>query len=162
MFEDKNGDRFAVINFHGAVCSADYTGYENMTSEQRNQQALAWRIDNVRQIIEIKDRIVAKHGSIPIMVTGDYNFNSTSEPYKNLTAAGFTEAELIARESRLENYKSYYSYGSATSLGTGKSIDHIFMINDIDFVAHNIVGDSIAFTASDHMPVYADFNVKAK
>lgn len=162
LFEDRSGEQFAVINFHGAVCSASYKGFENMTSEERNQQALEWRIDNVRQVIEIKDRITSTYGNIPVMVLGDYNFNSTSQPYKNLTNAGFTEAENIARESRLAGYKSYYSYGSATALAKGNSIDHIFQINNVDFVVHNIAGDEIAFTASDHMPVYADFNIKKK
>lgn len=158
LFEDKNGARFAVINFHGAVCSASYKGFENMTDAERSQQALTWRIDNVRQIIEIKDRIFKKHGTLPLMVTGDYNFNSSSEPYKNLTAGGFEEAELIAK-NKTAGYKTYYKFGSTTTAQKGLSIDHIFRINGIDFISFNTVRDPIAFTASDHIPVYADFNV---
>jgi len=158
LFEDKNGARFAVINFHGAVCSASYKGFENMTDAERAQQALTWRIDNVRQIIDIKDRIFKKHGALPLMVTGDYNFNSSSEPYKNLTAGGFEEAEVIAK-NKTDGYKTYYKFGSTTTAQKGLSIDHIFKINGIDFISFNSVRDSIAFTASDHIPVYADFNV---
>jgi len=158
LFEDKSGARFAVINFHGAVCSASYKGFENMTDAERSQQALTWRIDNVRQIIEIKDRIFAKHGALPLMVTGDYNFNSSSEPYKNLTAGGFEEAEIIAK-NKTAGYKTYYKFGSTTTAQKGLSIDHIFKINGIDFINYNTVRDSTAFTASDHIPVYADFNV---
>lgn len=160
VFKDKNGETFAVINFHGAVCSADYKGYENMTSAERNQIALNWRIDNVRQIIEIKDRILKKQGEIPVMVMGDCNFNQDSVPYANMTKAGFVTAEKTARLSKVTGYATYFNYG--TSIKTGKSIDHIFQLGGIDFVAHMIVRDKLVETASDHCPVYTDFNITKK
>lgn len=161
VFEDKqSGETFAVINFHGAVCSADYKGFENLTSAERNAQALAWRIDNVRQILERKDEIIKKHGNIPTMVTGDCNFKINSEPYTNLTNAGFVDAEFSARISKVTGYTTSFSYGS--TFKSGDSIDHIFQLNDIDFVVHNIVRDSEVLTASDHCPVYTDFNIKKK
>lgn len=160
VLKDKNGETFAVINFHGAVCSESYKGYENMTSAERNQIALNWRIDNVRQIIEIKDRILKKQGEIPVMVMGDCNFNQDSVPYANMTKAGFVTAEKTARLSKVTGYATYFSYG--TSIKTGKSIDHIFQLGGIDFVAHMIVRDKLVETASDHCPVYADFNITKK
>lgn len=158
VLETKDNKTFAVINFHGAVCSGSYKGYESLTAAERAAQALAWRLDNVRQILELKDRIVKAHGSIPIMVTGDCNFNSDSEPYKNITAAGFAEAEVLAKETTT-GYKTSYSYGSISQAASGLSIDHIFMINGIDFVYYNSIRESIAFTASDHLPIYSDFNI---
>lgn len=160
VLKDKNNETFAVINFHGAVCSADYKGYENMSDAERAQIALNWRIDNVRQVIEIKDRIIQKQGDIPVMVMGDCNFNSDSVPYVNMTKAGFVTAETTARLSRVTGYATYFSYG--TSIKTGKSIDHIFQIGGIDFVTHMIVRDKLVETASDHCPVYTDFNIKKK
>ena len=160
VFKDKSNETFAVINFHGAVCSADYKGYESMTSAERNQIALNWRIDNVRQVIEIKDRIIKKQGDIPVMVMGDCNFNQDSVPYANMTKAGFVTAEETARLSKVTGYATYFSYG--TSIKTGKSIDHIFQLGGIDFVAHMIVRDKLVETASDHCPVYTDFNITKK
>ena len=160
VLKDKKGESFVVINFHGAVCSADYKGYESMTSAERNQVALNWRIDNVRQIIEIKDRILKKHGELPVMVMGDCNFNQDSVPYANMTKAGFVTAEKTARLGKVTGYATYFSYG--TSIKTGKSIDHIFQLGGIDFVSHMIVRDKLVETASDHCPVYTDFNITKK
>ena len=158
VFEDAAGVKFALINYHGAVCSNSYKGFENFTSSQLSQQALEWKLDNVVQIIEIKNAIVAEFGNIPIMVSGDNNFNSSSEPYKNIIADGFVDAEISARVSRVTGYKTSYSYGDAP--GNGLSIDHIFGLNGVDLVTHSIIRGSDVWKASDHSPVYVDFNLK--
>lgn len=157
VFEDKNGVKFALINYHGAVCSNSYKGFENYTSAQLSDQATTWKLDNVVQVIEIKNAIVAEFGNIPIMVSGDNNFNSSSQPYKNLTADGFVDAELTARVSKMTGYKTSYSYGSIP--GSGLSIDHIFGLNNVDFAVHYIVRGDDVWKASDHCPVYVDFNI---
>lgn len=158
VFEDATGAKFALINYHGAVCSNSYKGFENFSSSQLSQQALEWKLDNVVQVIEIKNAIVAEFGNIPIMVSGDNNFNSSSQPYTNITAEGFADAEITARVSRMTGFKTSYSYGDAP--GSGLSIDHIFGLNGVDFVAHSIVRGSDVWKASDHSPVYVDFNLK--
>lgn len=157
VFEDKNGVKFALINYHGAVCSNSYKGFENYTSAQLSDQATTWKLDNVVQVIEIKNAIVAEFGNIPIMVSGDNNFNSSSQPYKNLAADGFVDAELTARVSKMTGYKTSYSYGSVP--GSGLSIDHIFGLNNVDFAFHYIVRGDDVWKASDHCPVYVDFNI---
>ncbi len=158
VLEDATGAKFALINYHGAVCSNSYKGFENFTSSQLSQQALEWKLDNVVQVTEIKNAIIAEFGNIPIMVSGDNNFNSSSEPYKNITAEGFADAEITARISRMTGYKTSYSYGNAP--GSGLSIDHIFGLNGVDFVVHAIVRGDDVWKASDHSPVYVDFNLK--
>lgn len=157
VFEDKNGAKFALINYHGAVCSNSYSGFENYTSSQLTNQANEWKLDNVVQVLEIKNAIISEFGDIPIMVSGDNNFNSSSQPYKNLTADGFVDAELTARISKVTGYKTSYSYGSVP--GSGLSIDHIFGLNNVDFVVHYIVRGDDVWKASDHCPVYVDFNI---
>lgn len=157
VFDDNNGARFALINYHGAVCSNSYKGFENFTSAQLTEQATTWKLDNVVQVLEVKQAIVAEFGNIPIMVSGDNNFNSSSQPYKNLAADGFTDAELTARVSRMTGYKTSYSYGNVP--GEGLSIDHVFGINGVDFVYHGIVRGDDVWNASDHCPVFVDFNL---
>ena len=157
VFDDNNGARFALINYHGAVCSNSYKGFENFTSAQLTEQANTWKLDNVVQVLEIKQAIIAEFGNIPIMVSGDNNFNSSSQPYKNLAADGFTDAELTARIERMTGYKTSYSYGNVP--GEGLSIDHVFGINGVDFVAHGIVRGDDVWNASDHCPVFVDFNL---
>lgn len=158
VFEDMSGQKFALINFHGAVCSNSYKGFENYTSTQLSQQALEWKLDNVVQVLEIKSAITEKYGDIPIMISGDNNFNSSSQPYINLTSEGFVDAELTARVSSMTGYKTSYSYGTVP--GEGLSIDHIFGINGLDFVVHGIVRGDDVWKASDHSPVFVDFNLK--
>jgi endonuclease/exonuclease/phosphatase (EEP) superfamily protein YafD len=58
----------------------------------------------------------------------------------------------------MTGYKTSYSYGDAP--GNGLSIDHIFGLNDIDFVEHAIVRGADVWKASDHCPVFVDFNLK--
>ncbi len=156
VFEDKNGQKFALINYHGAVCSNSYSGFENYTSAQLSAQANEWKLDNVVQIIEIKNAIISEFGDIPIMVSGDNNFNSNSQQYINMSADGFVDAEVTARVSRVTGYKTSYSYG--TIPGEGLSIDHVFGLNNVDFVVHYIVRGDDVWKASDHCPVYVDFD----
>jgi endonuclease/exonuclease/phosphatase family metal-dependent hydrolase len=158
VFEDNTGAKFALINYHGAVCSNSYKGFENFSSSQLSQQALEWKLDNVVQVIEIKNAITAEFGNIPIMVSGDNNFNSSSQPYTNITADGFVDAEVVSRVSKMTGYKTSYSYGNVP--GDGLSIDHIFGLNGVDFVVHSIVRGDDVWKASDHCPVYVDFNLK--
>lgn len=156
VFEDAEGNVFADVNFHGAVCSASYKGFESMSSEERAEQARTWRDGNARQILEIIGRIEDRFGTIPIMVNGDCNFTSSSTAYSIITSAGLTDSELTARLGRVSGYQTYFSYG--TKIKSGLSIDHIFGRNAIDFVEHYIVRDDNVLTASDHCPVYVDFN----
>ena len=158
VFKDKDGNKFALINYHGAVCNNSYAGFESYTKEQLNAQALEWKIDNVVQVIEIKTAILEKYGNIPVMVSGDNNFNSKSQPYKDIINAGFCDAETTARVSKMTGYATSYTYGNTP--GTGNSIDHVFAIGGIDFVAHSIIRDDDVWKASDHCPVYVDFNIK--
>lgn len=158
VFEDKEGAQFAVIDFHGAVCSNAYKGYENYTRAQLNEQSSVWRTGNVKQVLEVRERICAKYGDIPLMVNGDCNFTSTSTQYKQITDSGMYDAEFTARLGTVTGFKTYFDYG--TPIKTGPSIDHIFGVNGIDFVEHYIVRDKLVLTASDHCPVYVDFNPK--
>lgn len=158
VFEDKEGKRFALINFHGAVCSNSYSGFEDYTKQQLTAQALEWKLDNVAQTLEVVDSIKNKYGNIAIMISGDHNFNSSSQPYANLVAKGFFDAEHTARIERTTGYKTSYTYGKTA--GEGLSIDHIFGDSGVDFVAHHIVRDADVWKASDHCPVYVDFNLK--
>lgn len=157
VFDDVNGSRFCMINFHGAVCSASYKGYENMSDSERSAIAAAWRLDNVRQILEVRDRLYTKYGTMPTTVNGDCNFNSSSEPYKKLVEAGFAEAELTAAKIVKSGYKTSYSYGKKP--GTGLSIDHIFGENGILFMTYDVIIDDEAFTGSDHYPIIADMRI---
>ena len=157
VFEEKaSGKKFAMINFHGAVCSASYSGYENKSSEERSEIANNWRIDNVRQILDVRSRLISKYGEIPMTVNGDCNFNEQSVPYANLVAAGFADCEKTAEKIITTGFKTSYSYSSGIP-GTGLSIDHIFGQGGVVFKSFDIIRTNTVATASDHTPIYTDF-----
>mgnify|MGYP001024666329 FL=1 len=158
VLEDKTGGVFAVIDFHGAVCTNTYKGFENYTSAQLAEQAGIWKTDNVKQTLEVRDRICAAYGNIPLIINGDCNFNDTSTQYRQMTDGGMYDAEFSSRLRSVTGYKTSFSYG--TQITSGHSIDHIFGTNGIDFVEHNIALESKVTSASDHCPVYVDFNLQ--
>ncbi len=160
VFDTKDG-RFAMINFHGAVCSAKYSGYENMTDDERAAIAAGWRLDNVRQILEVAARITAKYGEIPMTVNGDCNFTASSAPFARLTDAGFADSEATAEKKIKAGYKTSYSYASGIP-GTGASIDHIFGKNGVRFLTYDVIRTPAVQTGSDHTPIYTDLALDAK
>lgn len=132
----ESGRRFAVINLHGAL-QAD------------------WRVDNVRQMLELKERIKSEYGDIAVIFTGDFNFKNEEAAYRSVMDAGLTEAEISA-EVRMEGYATWHPVGYVP--GNGKSIDHIFYHPDeVTALRHHIAfADGFEITASDHCAVWAD------
>lgn len=157
VFDYKDGGRFAVINFHGAVCSNTYKGYENMTSDERSAIADQWRTGNVKQVLEIRDSIVSKYGDIPITINGDCNFSRASAQYATVISSGFVDCEETAAKKLNAGYKTSYKYADGIP-GPGNSIDHIFGTPGVYFALYDTVRDEYVRRGSDHTPVYTDFN----
>lgn len=154
-FKD-SGKIFAVTNYHGAVASKDYEGYENYSDEQITQLAVKWTYGNVQQLLEILAAIKAEHGDIPFLCAGDFNFDKNMSAYKLATDSGMVEAETHATVSRCEGYRGTHTPG--TPARYGNTIDHIFY--DPNYVTAYVhytgatTEDELA--ASDHLMVYAD------
>ena len=151
-----SGKTFAVTNYHGAVASKDYEGYENYSDEQITQLAVKWTYGNVQQLLEILAAIKAEHGNIPFLCAGDFNFDKNMSAYKLATDLGMVEAETHATVSRCEGYRGTHTPG--TPARYGNTIDHIFY--DPNYVTAYVhytgatTEDELA--ASDHLMVYAD------
>lgn len=157
----ETGKTFAVVNMHAAVISTDYKGFETMPAAERNTLVNEWRVDNVRQMLEVRDNIQAKHGTIAVMFTGDFNFNSDSAAYSATKKAGLTEAEVSATGKKTTGYASY-SGTAGKAPGSGKTIDHIFYDPDeVTALRHHIARDEVyEYSASDHCAVWADVMIK--
>ena len=153
---NETGKTFCVINLHGAVLSNSYSGYEGMSSAEMNAIVSVWRVDNVRQMLAKCAEIEAKYGDLPVMFTGDFNFNSSSEAYRAVLAAGLTEAEVSATGKRVTGIGTWHTVGVAP--GNGKSIDHIFYDpSDVTALRHHIANaEGFEIDASDHCAVWAD------
>ena len=133
----ETGKTFCVINLHGTLM-------------------IDWRMDNVREMLELKESIKSKYGDISVLSTGDFNFNSDEITYQLIRDAGLTEAELSAAV-RMEGLGTWHPVGVAP--GIGKSIDHIFGLNAVHFYVHGIIRGEDVYRASDHCPVYVDFGL---
>ena len=133
---NETGKTFCVINLHGAL-QAD------------------WRVDNVRQMLELKETVKSQYGDIPVLFTGDFNFKNTEAAYQSTLDAGLTEAEVSA-DIRMEGYATWHPVGVAP--GIGKSIDHIFYHpDDVTALRHHIaMAEGFELDASDHCAVWAD------
>lgn len=158
---NETGKTFAVINMHGAVISTDYKGFETMPSGERSKLVNEWRVDNVRQMLDIRTDIQNRHGKIAVFFTGDFNFNSDSDAYRATKAAGLTEAEVSATGKKTTGYASY-SGTAGKAPGMGKSIDHVFYHPDEAVaIRHHIARDEVyEYSASDHCAVWADVAIK--
>ena len=158
---NETGKIFAVVNMHGAVISTDYKGFETMPSSERSKLVNEWRVDNVRQMLDVRTEIQNKHGNIAVFFTGDFNFNSDSDAYRATKAAGLTEAEVSATGKKVTGYASY-SGTAGKAPGVGKSIDHIFYHPDeATALRHHIARDEVyEYSASDHCAVWADVYIK--
>lgn len=133
------GKNLCVINLHGALVAE-------------------WRVDNVRQMLELKESVKSKYGDIPVLFTGDFNFASMEAAYQVTLDAGLTEAEVSA-DTRMTGLGTWHPVGTAPSVGN--SIDHIFYHpDDAHALRHHIaMADGFEIKASDHCAVWADMKL---
>lgn len=95
--------------------------------------------------------------SLPVIYTGDYNCDVTSEPVRKLTESGF-----LYDSRALAGKNVYGPVGSLHSFNTAKTplrrIDHVIVNDKVTVDSYRIVDDELTtgkFT-SDHMPVLVD------
>jgi len=153
-------ETFGVVNIHGSLWSDSYVLPEGKTHEDMHAIASAeWKPDNIRQMYDRTNAIIANHGNIPILWTGDYNFDLTHEAYKkateeyNMHDAGFSATDAIDKD-----IFTWHPVGSRNDPNeTRGSIDHIFGNDKVIFRVHNICDDTDEeVAASDHYAVFAD------
>ena len=99
-------------------------------------------------------KFIAEKAGIPMVITGDFNCQSTTTAYKTLVSCGISNSYDIAEKRE----------GGATFHGNGSSskvIDFIFVDPDQVYVTHyNVCNEKInGGYVSDHHPVYIKFNV---
>ena len=160
VFEEKESEQILIdLNFHGAVCTANYDGYEDYTDEERQAIAASWRLGNVTQLMEKAEELKAQFGEVGVCFSGDCNFDEDSKAYKKAMEEGYFDAEISATEARCQDgLKTSHTLGAAPI--EGKSIDHIFADGNLWLKAHDIERSSKALKASDHCPIIADISME--
>lgn len=155
VFEElSSGQKFAVINVHGALWGSSYTLPDGKTYAQMREEAKLWRVDNIRQMNDRRNEILKEYPDIPCLWTGDFNFDKTTEAYKAAINYGMKDAEFSATVKSDAGTKSLHGVGSLPE--SGNTIDHIFGNDKVIFRIHKICQSLDDVKGSDHCPVYAD------
>lgn len=132
------GKKFIVMSTHWDLGS-------NPTYQQIHSDEMA------ALAIELQNRY-----EVPVVTTGDYNVNETSQYYKNfLDLTGFKDAKYTA-EVINRACVTGHSLGSTPNTQPGNAIDHIFANDGFSFKYYNVIVDKTTVDASDHCPIYAD------
>lgn len=103
----------------------------------------------LRKVEELADK------NVPVIVTGDFNVDQDSDPYKVMkNAPGFADTYDKA-EIRYANNGTFNSFNNTRS--TDRRIDHIFVNDRIKVKRYGILTDSYHNRfPSDHFPVMAE------
>ncbi len=154
------GERFAVVNMHGAVWTKSYPIPNGQTYESMRELAHTWRVDNVRQMLERVNAILATYPDIPLITMGDFNFDNDSAAYAAMMAGHMDDTQMTATVRTVENLKSFHTTVGAAPV-EGQCIDHIFYTDDsLETLTFALGMRQLDLDASDHCPVYADVKFK--
>lgn len=158
--------RFIVTSTHWDLQS---TG-----EEKRHKQAI--------ESAELTLNYASKHDNLPVITTGDYNQTENSEEYKLFIAnSGYSEGKYIATKRGLvtptyhlgdgtgnssdktESSKNHWWYRNESTMLMRQhradridTIDHLFISPNIKCCYYEVVSETSALYASDHMPSYVD------
>jgi len=133
----------------------------NTHFDHRGRQA---RIESARLLVEKVKEIA---GDYPVVITGDFNTGSTSEPYGILTGAENINENEFFKDARLISEQGHHGpTGTSTgftSIRPGRQIDYIFIKNRVQVLKHGFLSDTFdGRFPSDHLPVLAEVIIDGK
>lgn len=108
--------------------------------------------------IEVLANFLDNYKEIPVIVTGDFNSESTMRPYFIMTSHDFSDSQQLAKITK--NTGKTYLGDVVTPVTFNKVIDFCFM-RDVKYVRYySVITDTINDEyPSDHMPVYVEFEL---
>jgi endonuclease/exonuclease/phosphatase family metal-dependent hydrolase len=138
--KDKNtGQDFFMYNTH----------FDHVGVKAREQSAALI----VKKIGEIS-------GSLPVILTGDFNTPDTAAPYQTIISSQMLkDAKTVSKTGHYGPDGSFSTFEVASKLG--ERIDYIFINNRYEVLRHAILTDSRnGRYPSDHLPVIAEIRLK--
>lgn len=122
------------------------------------------RAESARLLVARIEKIA---GNSPVVVTGDFNGNESSEPYRILTSAGVPNDARPEKRLQDARYKSALEHHGPTStfngfgpLVPGAKIDHVFVRGGIKVLQHGVLADRWdGRWPSDHLPVIVEIEI---
>ena len=160
LFEEKaTGKRFIVASTHFAWLS-------------NPEEAVSLRLDHARQTAQ-KVKELSERFNVPLIIGGDFNCNTSSEPYSILLGGGMKDVENLALKT--EDQSTHHSepvFNLVTQLcqscsspiggnDASEAIDHIFTYKNppLVFNAYDVITDDFALASSDHCPLLLNFTL---
>ena len=104
-------------------------------------------------------------GSLPVILTGDFNGNETSEPYRILTS-GATKGQKLQDARQISGGGQHgptSTFNGFGALRQNMRIDFIFVRDRITVHQHGVLADQWdGRWPSDHLPVLAELTIASK
>ena len=126
----ETGEQYAHVNTH-----LDHVGYEA-------------RKNGTQLVVDF-----AKTFDMPVVVTGDFNYEKGCDFYNGIIASGLSDTQELAEDTMTG--KTYHGYNGGEE---GLPIDFIFVNNKITDVSKYRILTTKYYKqyTSDHYPIYAD------
>lgn len=139
-----DGSRFVVTNTHPAP-----------TSQTENYKR------NFADLLALADVELEKYKDLPVIMTGDFNTKEQAPMYKTfMETAGVKDAKYAA-EVLVRDYCTFSGWpNAAPKAGNANCIDHIFVNDKVGVKLFNVVIGHDVEATSDHIPIYADIDLK--
>jgi len=89
----------------------------------------------------------------PAFVTGDFNIEERSEPYKVMTESGLSDAKYTAKTTM--SYGTYHAYKPGPDISSQSPIDYLFFMDrKFEILSYEVmVNGSEGEYTSDHYPI---------
>ena len=139
-----DGKRFIVTNTHPAP-----------TGQAANYER------NFADLMRIAGAELEKYKDLPVIMTGDFNTKEQASMYTEfMKTVGVKDAKYDA-EVLVRDYCTFSGWPDvAPKKGNASCIDHIFINANADAKLFNVVIDHNVEDTSDHIPIYADIDLK--
>lgn len=163
IFNTKDGKTLAVTNSHFAA---------NSNAGGDATRGNTYRVADARTLLDVVSSIKTSYPNIPIIVGGDFNSSTSSDPGRTLKDGGLTHATEIADKAAdysawigypvYDADRGYYLPRSFVWANIAGALDHIMLGGDtsgIEVKEYAILNDKLACVVSDHLPqmLYVDW-----
>ncbi len=150
VLQDKNGNRFVT-------CSNHYGDQKVYDANGKNLGRIntTFAEATMNCIKEVK----AQFGDIPVIITGDFFFQKGDKPYQIFIENGYVDGSETAENKYSDGRGTYHKLGEGITSGIEEDI--LFHTPEwLTALGHRIVVSKYSANASDHYPVYCDYQWK--
>lgn len=139
-----DGTRFVVTNTHTSA------SYEKELYAQNFADLMVLAADEMK-----------KYEGLPFFMTGDYNTDEAFEMYQTFMDTLGVKNTKYEADVMVRDHATYIGWqDEELEPNRDYCVDYIFFKGPADVKLYNVVVDHEAKNASDHLPIYADIDLK--